>query len=368
MNRHVLVTGATGALGQGVMVSLLDAMPDTRFTVLTRRPGQGLAHPRVEELHCNLMIDGWMQVLPQRQAKTLTAVLHMAADVRWNVSSEDALNMNTRVCAQLADWARDNCPKLEQFCYVSTAYVEAPSHVRSAPGFLQHDGRIFNNSYEYSKSMGEREVLTRDLPSVIVRPSLIVGNSHTGEIGAFNGLYTMLRFASQGLLPIMAGNRQAYVDIVTIDTVITAVLLAMSRPADPTGRVVWAISGDTPPRVEDLVNISMHEINKFRCLRAASAVDMPTIVSYDTYQRLYKPWFEQQASAIQKRMMEYIDVYTPYFSMTDVFRPEENHTVVQSPDWRSVLPRVVKHWCEANEVTALKPPRKWMISKSSKPR
>ncbi len=144
-----------------------------------------------------------------------------------------------------------------------------------------------------------------------------------------------------------------------MDTVIAAVSLALGRPPEPPGGIVWAISGDASPRVEDLMDISMQELNAFRHARAASALDKPTIVPYDTYRRLYKPWFEQQASPIQRRMLEYIDIYTPYFSMSDVFRPEANHTVVQSPDWRSALPRVIKHWCEVNEASALKPARKW---------
>ncbi|MCW7536771.1 SDR family oxidoreductase [Aquabacterium sp. A7-Y] len=365
MSGHILVTGATGALGTGVMVRLLETLPDTRFTILTRRPGQGAAHPRVEELRCDLMADGWTELLPRRLAQTLTGVLHMAADVRWNVSAVEALNMNTRVCARLADWASHNCHKLEHFCYVSTAYVEAPSHLKGAPGFFEHEGRVFNNSYEFSKSMGEREVLARSLPSVIVRPSLIVGDSRTGQIGRFNGLYTVLRFASQGLLPIVAGNRQAYVDIVTLDTVVKAVQLAFGRRPEPAGQIVWAISGAMSPKVEDVMNVSFQGLNAFRRQRGASAIDMPAVVPYDTYRRLYKPWFEQQASAIQKRIMEYLDVYTPYFSVTDVFRPEAGHTVVQSPDWRLALPRIVEHWCEANDIMALKPLRRWERSSNT---
>jgi nucleoside-diphosphate-sugar epimerase len=359
MSSHFLVTGGTGALGKGVMASLLDAMPEARFTVLTRRPGQGEAHPRVEELRCDLTAEGWAHSLPRQLAQAVTGVLHMAADVRWNASVADALDMNTRVCAELADWVRSDCARLDVFCHVSTAYVEAPTHLKGSPGFIEHEGRVYNNSYEYSKSLGEREVLARELPSVIVRPSLILGDSRTGAIGTFNGLYTLLRFASQGLVPVVAGNGRAYVDIVTLDTVIEAVRLALTRPPEPAGQIVWAISGSTAPRVDDLMRASLDGLNDFRRGRGACAIEPPAVVPYDTYQRLHKPWFQQQASASQKRMMEYLDVFTPYFSVTDVFRPEPHHTIVQSPDWRFALPRIVEHWCVANEATTLKPPRRW---------
>ncbi len=359
MSRHILITGATGALGKGVMPALQASMPDARFTVLTRRPGQQPAVPRVTELRCDLADSQWTRSLPDDLARSVTGVLHMAADVRWNAATEDALKMNTRVCAALADWAQSCCDRLEVFCYVSTAYVEAPSHLKGSPGFIQHEDRLYNNSYEYSKSLGEREVLARKLPSVIVRPSLILGDSRTGEIGSFNGLYTLLRFASQGLMPIVAGTGQAYVDTVSLDTVVDAVLLALTRPPTPAGRITWAISGENAPRVQDLMEACVTGLNQFRTAGGATSIEPPAVVRYETYQRLYRPWFEQQASSIQKRMLEYIDVFTPYFSMTDVFRPEASHDVLISPDWRTTLPRIIGYWCEANRPTALKPLRPW---------
>jgi nucleoside-diphosphate-sugar epimerase len=344
------------------MSSLLKAMPDARFTVLTRRPGRFAAYPRVQELRCDLTAEGWTRDLPTDLASSVTDILHMAADVRWNVSQEDALATNTRACAQLADWARDDCVRLERFCYVSTAYVEAPSHLQGTPGFIEHEGRFYNNSYEYSKSLGEREVLARGLPTVIVRPSLIVGDSCTGTIGSFNGIYTLLRFASQGLVPIVAGRRDSFVDVVTLDTVVEAVLSAVSDPSLPDGQVIWAISGGEAPRVGDVIEAAITGLNAFRRERGASDIETPTLVPYDTYRRLHRPWFEQQASPIQMRMMEYIDVFTPYFSVTDTFRPDAAHLVVQSPDWRRVFPHAVAYWCEVNEAAALRPPRSWKRS------
>ncbi|WP_459203951.1 SDR family oxidoreductase [Ralstonia pseudosolanacearum] len=365
MSRHILITGATGALGKGVMPALLASMPDARFTVLTRRPGQQPAVSRVAELRCDLTDSRWLRSLPDDLAHSVTGILHMAADVRWNATVEDALKMNTSVCAALADWAQSRCDRLEVFCYVSTAYVEAPSHLKCSPGFIQHEDRLYNNSYEYSKNLGEREVLARKLPSVIVRPSLILGDSRTGEIGSFNGLYTLLRFASQGLVPVVAGAGQAYVDTVSLDTVVDAILLALKRAPEPAGRIIWAISGEDAPRVEDLMNACVTGLNQFRTTRGASPIEPPAVVRYETYRRLYRPWFEQQASSVQKQMLEYIDVFTPYFSMTGVFRPEASHDVLTSPNWRTALPKIVGYWCETNQRAALKPLRPWKSSSIS---
>ena len=360
--KHVLVTGATGALGRGVMSALFEAMPDARFTVLTRRPGHAQPHPRVEERYCDLTTADWLQALPPGFAQTVTTVLHMAADVRWNLGAEESMRTNTQVCARLADWAQDACTRLERFCYVSTAFVDSPSHLKSAPYLIQHEGRFYNNAYEYSKSMGEREILARRLPSVIVRPSLIVGDSRTGEISSFNGLYTLLRLASQGQVPLVAGRGDSYADIVPLDTVIESVLQALAGPLAAPGQIIWSISGSTAPRVSELLETCFNGLSAYRCARDMPATQVPAIVPYETYKRLHKPWFEQQASAMQKRMMEYIDVFAPYFSVADVFRPAAADIVVQSPDWRQSLPSVVGYWCEANQAVALKPLRAWKLS------
>jgi nucleoside-diphosphate-sugar epimerase len=360
--KHVLVTGATGALGRGAMARLLQVMPEARFTVLTRRPGHAAPHPRVAERSCDLTADDWTANLPRGFAQTVTAVLHMAADVRWNLSAEESMRTNTKVCARLADWAQASCGRLERFCYVSTAFVDSPTHLKGAPNLIEHEGRFYNNAYEYSKRMGEREILARRLPSAIVRPSLIVGDSRTGEIGSFNGLYTLLRLASQGQVPLVAGRGDCHADIVPLDTSVEAVRQALAGPLGTAGQVIWAISGSTAPTVRELLETSFDGLNTFRRARGMPATQAPAIVPYETYRRLHKPWFEQQATAMQKRMMDYIDVFAPYFSVAGVFRPEAPDLVVQSPDWRQSLPRVIAYWCKTNETAALKSLRTWKLS------
>ena len=357
--KHVLVTGATGALGGGVVPSLLQSMPEARFTVLTRRPGLRGVHPRIQELQCDLRTNDWERLLPKGLAESLTGILHMAADVRWNMNTTEALDINTAVSARLAAWAETHCRDLQIFCYVSTAFVEAPSHLKGAPGYIQHEGKLFNNSYEHSKFLGEKEILSRNIPSVIVRPSLILGDSQTGEIDYFNGLYTLLRLISQGLVPVVAGNRNAYADIVTLDTVVKAIHMAMTYRSCPSGQIIWAISGVDAPRVGDVIDSCLTGLNKFRMAKAVAPIEKPAMVRYDAFQRLYKPWFEQEAPASQRKLMGYIDVFAPYFSVTGVFCPCGPDSVILSPDWRTTLHKVVKYWCQANESTALKSPRKW---------
>jgi nucleoside-diphosphate-sugar epimerase len=359
MDTHFLITGATGALGQGLLPRLLQIYPDSKFIVLTRSIPDTQAHPRIHFVRFDIRSDDWTLAIPSSLAAQISVILHLAADVRWNAPLDTALDVNTRASGRLADWAAAHCPRLRRFCYVSTAYVVAPNHLDNAPDRVVANGKNFNNPYEYSKSMAEAEVLQRDLPVVIVRPSLIVGDSKSGQIQGFNGLYTLLRFASQSLVPIVAGDPAAYVDIVTVDTVVDSIIWAIDPNRDEEGQIVWAISGAQAPRVKDLLHICIARLNAFRTNQGAKVLPEPKIVSYDTYLRLYRPWMEEQMLDSHNRVMKYVDVFTPYFNMRDPFRTMPSDIIFQSPKWESTLSNIVDFWCRANGTLAVRKLKTW---------
>ncbi|MCY1308283.1 hypothetical protein D9M70_582770 [compost metagenome] len=160
-------------------------------------------------------------------------------------------------------------------------------------------------------------------------------------------------------MPIVAGDPAGYVDLVAIDTVVDAIIWALSEPGVASKQIAWAIAGDQAPRVQDLLEVCLSQLNVFRARQGVAALPLPKIVSYDTYRRLYQPWMDQQGLASQKRMMEYIDVFTPYFSVKKAFEPAAQDVVFRSPDWATVLPRVVDYWCHANTALATRVPKSW---------
>jgi long-chain acyl-CoA synthetase len=85
-------------------------------------------------------------------------------------------------------------------------------------------GQGFRNSYEQSKFEAEKLVRNRDgVPFTILRPSIVVGDRHSGWTAAFNVLYWPLRAFARGLFTAVPALPGAHVDVVSVDFVADAI-------------------------------------------------------------------------------------------------------------------------------------------------
>jgi nucleoside-diphosphate-sugar epimerase len=128
----------------------------------------------------------------QRVTRDTTIIQHAAGIYYLGVSRETTFRVNvdgTRRALELAA----ACPSLRRFCHWSTAQVSG-----TRKGVVLEEeldcGQSFFNAYEESKLRAEQLVrdAARRLPITILRPSVIVGDSQTGEIDKFDGPYYLL--------------------------------------------------------------------------------------------------------------------------------------------------------------------------------
>jgi nucleoside-diphosphate-sugar epimerase len=134
-----------------------------------------------------------------------------------------AINLaGTRRMLELAELAHAR-GGLKRYAHVSTAYIAGTFSGR----FHEYDhdvAQAFRNSYEQSKFEAEQLVRARrDLPTTILRPSIVVGDRRSGWTAAFNVLYWPLRAFARGLYPAVPAVPSAPVDVVSIDYVADAV-------------------------------------------------------------------------------------------------------------------------------------------------
>ena len=234
----ILVTGATGFLGMQVVREMLQREPRARLALLIRpRTGQTPAQraesiiqpadsPRVQvyagdvsEPNCGLD-----SLTYQRLAEETTRVIHCAATVRFDHTLEQARHMNVDGTRKMLDFAAA-MRSLRSFTYVGTAYVagERTGLVRESELDV---GQHFRNTYEQTKAEAEALVRSRlgSLPCIILRPSIIVGDSRTGVTSSFKMLYWPLKIYSRRLWRTVPGFRDAVLDIVPVDYVAKAVV------------------------------------------------------------------------------------------------------------------------------------------------
>ena len=110
--------------------------------------------------------------------------------------------------------------------YVGTAYVagERSDLVREDE---LNVGQGFRNTASRADQVREAEALVRSrlgsLPGVILRPSIIVGDSRTGVTSSFKMMYWPLKIYARRLWRTVPGYPDAVLDIVPVDYVASAV-------------------------------------------------------------------------------------------------------------------------------------------------
>lgn len=265
-----LLTGATGALGQELLYQLLTARPHRHFVVLARgnskKPGGGadrrvkailrkhLAGESLEEATRRItVLDG--DVCEERMGLTshlyaqtverLEQVIHCAAAVRFDQPLEEAREINvggTRQTLEMALAARSQGREV-RYDYIGTAYIAGKRKGVIYEPELSHR-RGFHNTYEQSKY--EAEILVKqhqaDLPVTIYRPSIIIGNSRTGETSNFKAFYWPLRVYAMGQMRLLPGVRNCLIDLVPVDYVASAVV-ELSGRRDALGRTYHLTAG-----------------------------------------------------------------------------------------------------------------------------
>ncbi|MBX3249606.1 MAG: SDR family oxidoreductase [Myxococcales bacterium] len=165
-------------------------------------------------------------------AREITHIHHCAAVTYLGASRELAESVNLGGAREILEVA-ELATRLERLVHWSTALVSGTRH-----GVVLEDelpARGFRNVIEETRARAERivrETMER-IPTTILRPSIIVGDSVTGEIDRLDGPYllVLLLLGSPADLRMpMPGRGDIPLNLVPIDYVIEAGCAIVSSP------------------------------------------------------------------------------------------------------------------------------------------
>jgi thioester reductase-like protein len=266
----IFLTGVTGTLGKEMVKTLLTTT-DSKLYLLIRRKGRYSHWDRARkvlataglEVHLGTRVqvlegDVTFANMGLRPDEILTLrneaqeFFHIAALTTLNGSEEECSRINIGGVANALDLAWDlrKNGKLDRFFYYSTAYVAGSlqNYVSMEDGLPSEPAHA--NFYESSKYSAEKKVrgaLMEGLPITIFRPSIVVGNSKTGEVSEFNVIYPFMKLFAHGILNILPSRPENAFNIVPIDYVINASLV-ISRQKDSLGKTFHLVS-EQPPKI-----------------------------------------------------------------------------------------------------------------------
>jgi thioester reductase-like protein len=240
-----LVTGFPGFIGRRLVAALLEGRQEARVCALveprmleTARTVAERFDPERIELLAGDITDRRLGLEGddyERLRAEVRRVFHLAAIYDLAAPLQVAQRVNVDGTGNVLDLCRA-AERLERLAYVSTAYVAG----RRTGVVYEHElvmGQGFKNHYESTKFQAEvwvREMLDA-VPTTVLRPAIVVGDSRTGETEKFDGPYYALRALSLAqrlgrALP-QFGRSEAAFNVVPVDYVVAAMVAAAGDDA-----------------------------------------------------------------------------------------------------------------------------------------
>lgn len=274
--KTVLLTGGAGVLGTALIPQL------SRYRVI------GMAHQR-PPTGCDRVVRGdvskprlGLDAAAYRElCAEVDVVVHAAGMVKFSSTAEEMETLNVEGARQISRFAVDAGA---QMVHVSTAYVARLEEIRAAGG--DEAGRAGSSPalYVSSKVAGEKIITDSGAQAVIVRPSIIIGDSVTGEISEAQGLHTFAHNVLRNRLPFVPSDPTGYVDFVPQDVVARAIVSLLD--SDVRSGEYWLSSGAGALTSELLTQVIIEEA-------AAEGITVSPlrVLAPDIIERLVRPAF-----------------------------------------------------------------------------
>ncbi len=266
----VFFTGFPGFLGSRLLPRVLARDPEARAACLVQPKFATQAKQRVTELsrsdptlvdrvelvEGDLTAPGLALLERSRLAADTTEIYHLAAVYDLSVTRELGMAVNVRGTRNVLAFAEE-CPGLVRHHYISTCYVSG----RWCGIVRETDldrGQRFNNFYEETKFLAEVDVArARDggMPTTIYRPSIVVGDSRTGETQKYDGPYVILQWLlRQGrwaVVPYVGDPAMVRLNLVPSDFVLDAIthLSGLERSVG----ITYQLADPAPLTVDDVL-------------------------------------------------------------------------------------------------------------------
>ncbi len=324
--RTVLLTGASGVVGS----ALLRRLRDLDVVCLVHRSpvcGPDLTTVRGDVATPMFGLGGQAYA---ELAAGIDAVIHCAAVTDFNRTDGSLEATNIAGTAHVAAFAAAAGAVLY---HVSTAFVHTTAdgdRGRTALG------------YAASKLAAEQVVRSSGVPHVILRPSVVIGDSVTGEMAAFQGLHQVAAGLFAGMVPMIPFDPGWPIDFVPADVVADAIAcVAGNRVSEGE---FWITAGERALRLDEGVAVAVELARDL-----GVSIDVPRFVPPDMFDRLIGPVFlDALPGKIRRNVVRMLEFFTTYLQSGQTKPSSLDQLVALGarplPGQRQSLRNSLKYW------------------------
>lgn len=265
----VFLTGGAGVLGD----TLIDQLAERYHLVcLTRR--SSIRHPGVETLrgdicqpHMGLSHTDYLAL-----TKRVDWVIHCAAITRLDGHAEAVFSVNYQGTEQVLQFVRDADVPLY---HISTAFTHPCDY---------HPGVMPSTPYEVVKRQAETLVREAGVPVSIFRPSIIIGDSHSGHMPMLQGFHLTMGLMMSGYLPIIPCPEGGRVDVIARDVAAAGIASALDQRL--IGDDYFLTNGPQALDIRTLLDLMCEQMQD-----QSTPFQRPRCMNPDIYERLVRPVF-----------------------------------------------------------------------------
>ena len=345
---RILVSGATGVVGNGLMSCLFEQGIEAEIVCLVRsRKAEAEVldrfggHENLSFLFCDLTDeDSVAKAIATVEPTERCVGVHCAADVAWDKTIDEVKGLNIDGSLSFARILASSSAT-PQMIYVSSAYTAM-------------ENWAYRNAYEASKAEAERQLRATftTMPIATFSCSLVIGHSSTGEIHRYHGLFPLIRFLAMVRPPFLVGRRDCLIDLVPVDWV-SEQLAALTRRAmiaDVHEPVVAAAGASRVPamRMIDIIEdrIAYH-LDALGVEPRSHSVDILPHRRWAFLRRSVDRWQPPGLALRDFRLFDKIQsIYGPY-TESDLVQPPLGVTR-DVPDPERALVLTTDHWLDVH--------------------
>ncbi|EKT4484449.1 SDR family oxidoreductase [Pseudomonas putida] len=311
----VFLTGGAGVLGD----TLIDQLADRYHLVcLTRR--SSIRHPGVETVRGDICQPylGLASADYLALTKRVDWVIHCAAITRLDGHAEAVFSVNYQGTEQVLEFVRDADVPLY---HISTAFTHPCDY---------HPGVMPSTPYEVVKRQAESLVRDAGVPVSIFRPSIIIGDSHSGHMPMLQGFHLTMGLMMSGYLPIIPCPEDGRVDVIARDVAAAGIASALDQRL--IGDDYFLSNGPQALDIRTLLDLMCAEMQD-----QGKPFQRPRCMNPDIYERLVRPVFlpalEENIRAALGRatqLCRYASLLQPLPSSLEQLLPAQ-HLAMRSP-------------------------------------
>lgn len=285
MRDTILVTGATGAVGRGLVHTLAERSNVDFIYALAQRVDAGRWPTGVIPLRGDVR-SGTLLLPPEvydEVRQCITLIIHAAADTRFAADLPELRAVNVQGTKNVLAFA-GTCPRLRGLVALSTVHVAGKRTGGIEEASLTHDAGFVNN---YEQSKYEAELILRklmnDLPIAVIRLSTLLGNSQTGEVKKMAAIHQGLRLYYHSLAPMIPGTTDCPVDLIA-DDYAASVIATLSCDKFGAGRTFHLCGGVDSLTLQQLLELAHEAFTAHRPSWRKRSIAIPAIVDLPTFE------------------------------------------------------------------------------------